>query len=101
MSTDRKAVQAAMKASRSQHSKEQIAGLLVKAADSLFDGRVDLRKMGDILSDAYDDATGLVTHDMYGNALVKETRDQLQSLDHQIGDVARQMENLARELKKK
>ena len=101
MSADRKAVQAAMKAGGSKLTKEQIVERLMKSADQLFNDRVQLRQMTDILADAYGDATGLVTQDMYGNKLVKETKDKAYELDHQIGDLARQMEYLARELKKK
>lgn len=90
----------AEKTARSSLTKEQIIERLFKSADRIYSDRVELRKDSEILQDAYDDATGLVTHDMYGNALVKETKDKLYQLDHMIGDVARQMEFLARELKK-
>jgi hypothetical protein len=91
----------AMKAGGSQLTKEQIVERLMKSADQLFNDRVQLRQMTDILADAYGDATGLVTQGMYMNKLIKETKDKAYELDHQIGDLARQMEYLARELKKK
>jgi hypothetical protein len=88
------------KTARSTLTKEQVAERLFKSANRLFDNRVELRKDSDILQEAYDDATGIVTLDMYGNKDVKETRDMIYSLDHQIGQAARQMEYLARLLKK-
>ena len=89
------------KAAASKLTKEQIAERLMKGADALFNARAEMRKDSDMLQDAYDDATGIATKDMYADPLVKETRDKVYQLDHQIGDVARQMEHLARELKKK
>ena len=80
-------------------TKEQISAQLFASANRLFDGRVELRHDHDILADAYDDATGLVTHDMYANPAVKQTRDMIHKLDGEIGMVAREMEFLARTLK--
>lgn len=90
-----------MKTARSKLTKEQIMERLFKSADRLFSERVGLREDYDVLEDAYDDATGLVTKEMYADPLVKTTRDMIHELDQDIGKVARQMEHLARELKKK
>lgn len=89
------------KTARSKLTEVEIADGLFKAADALFTfrGRV-LREQHDILQDAYDDATGLVTHNMYADPEVKKTRDAMHQLDQTIGEVARQMEWLARDLKK-
>ena len=87
------------KTARSRLTKEQIIESLMKGADRLFSERVSLRDDSGMLQDAYDDATGLVTHDMYANPQVKKTRDMLYELDHMIGNVAREMEFLARNLK--
>lgn len=85
----------------SKLTREQIAERLFKGANELFDGRAALRKDYDMLQDAYDDATGVVTKGMYADPLVKKTKDAIHALDGQIGETARQMESLARELKKK
>ena len=85
----------------SKLTREQIADRLFKGADALFTARGAMRKDSDMLQDALDDATGAVTKDMYNDPLVKETKDAMYKLDHAIGDVARQMEHLARTLKKK
>jgi inosine/xanthosine triphosphate pyrophosphatase family protein len=85
----------------SKLTKEQISERLMKGADALFKARGAMRDDSTMLQDALDDATGVVTKDMYGDPLVKETRDKMDNLDHLIGDCARQMEHLARHLKKK
>lgn len=85
----------------SKLTKEQIADRLMAGANALFDARSEMRRDSDMLQDAYDDATGLVTKEMYADPLVRETRDKMYRLDQQIGDAARQMEHLARELRKR
>jgi len=82
--------------SRSKLTADQIAERCVAAADRLFACRGELRIDLDVLQDAYDDATGLVTQDLYANPDVKETKDAAYLLDSQIGQVARQLEHLAR-----
>lgn len=89
------------KQARSKHTKAEIAERLNKGADRLFSHRSELREDYDILQEAYDDATGLVTKDMYGDEKVKATKDAMHKLDQSIGEVARQMEALARGLKGK
>jgi hypothetical protein len=81
-------------------TKAQLAQRLLEGANALFDARSDMRQDSDMLQNAYDDASGVTHLDVYANPLVKETKDKLYQLDHQIGDAARQMEHLARELKK-
>jgi hypothetical protein len=90
-----------IKTARSAMTAEQIAERLFKSANALFDfrGRT-LREDFDILQEAYDDATGMVTQGMYADPEVKATKDAIHELDNHIGNVARQMEHLARELKK-
>ena len=78
---------------------EKLVDRLFRQADALFDARSEMRRTGDVLQDAYDDATGLGPG-LYGEPLLKETKDKLHDLDHAIGDVARQLEHLAREIKK-
>jgi len=97
----REAVRASMKTARSKYTKEQIIARLFEAAIKLFHARGDLRTEWEILQDAYDDATGMVTKDMYGDSHVKHTKDMMYQLDAQMGKVANEMEYLARELKKK
>jgi predicted RNase H-like nuclease (RuvC/YqgF family) len=88
-----------LKTARSTLTNEQIAERLFAGANHLFDSRVQLRKDNEMLDDAYNDATAMVTQDLYADAQVKEVRDAMYKLDHQIGDVARHMENLARRIK--
>lgn len=75
---------------------------LLKGADQLFDARVEMRREVDMLQDVYDDATafGPKPTRLYADPLVKETRDIMHDLDQAIGEVARQMEHLARQIKK-
>ncbi len=82
----------------SKFTKEQIAKRMFTSADRLFSDRVELRRDHDILQDAYDDPTGLVTLDLYANKDVKETKDAIHKLDWEIGRMARQMEYLGRQL---
>jgi len=69
-------------------------------ADRLFNCRSTMRTDEDILQDAYDDATGAASQ-LYADPLVKQTKDSMYRLDHEIGEVARNMEHLARTLKKR
>ncbi len=86
--------------SRERLNEKQIADRLVKSADRLFTDRVELRADYDVLQGAYDDASGLAAKGMYGNIDVKKTRDEVHELDAKIGQVARDMENLARKIRK-
>jgi hypothetical protein len=97
---DRRWKTAATKEGGAKLTKEQMIERLFEGADRFFASRVQLRADQDMLQDAYDDATGLVVQDMYANPLVKETKDALYALDHAIGNAARRMEHLARDLKK-
>lgn len=76
-----------------------MAERLFKGADELFNARVKMRKDADMLQYAYEDATEFGPA-LYANPLVKETRDMVHDLDQAIGVVARQMEHLARQIKK-
>jgi hypothetical protein len=73
---------------------------LIDGAEELFDARIAMRKKIEMLQDVYDDATALGP-DLYADPLVKKTRDMLEELDHDIGIAARQMEHLARQIKKR
>lgn len=81
------------------HQRREIVERLFKAADALFDARGRMRREVDMLQDAYDDATG-AGPGLYADPIVRETRDVMHELDHEIGHVARQMEHLARLIKK-
>ena len=72
---------------------------LFKEADGLYDARVPFRYLIDTLQDLYGDPTGLNDFPGYNNPAVKKVRDCMQELDRQIGDTARQMENLARQMR--
>jgi hypothetical protein len=85
---------------RARLDEKAIAERLVSSADRLFNGRVELRQDQDILADAYDDASGLGAQNMYADTEVKRVRDEIRGLDTKIGAVARDMEGLARKLKK-
>ena len=83
-----------------------VAARLFKGADELFIARQRMRKEADMLQDVYDDATasaafGVNNDSLYADPLVKETRDMVHDLDQAIGMVARQMEHLARQIKKR
>lgn len=85
---------------RTRLSDAQVAERMFKGADHLFNCRVDMRRDNDILQDAYDDATGAASN-LYADPLVKETKDAIYQLDHEIGRVARQMEHLGRTIRKR
>jgi hypothetical protein len=80
----------------SLHSAQNISERMVTSADRLFNSRIDLRRDHDVLQDAYDDASGVHTQELYGNPDVKQTKDMIYTLDGVIGTTARQMEHLAR-----
>ena len=80
---------------------DRIVERLFASANRIYDERVALRRDHDMLADAYDDATGLVTQDLYGKSEVKKVRDEIHKLDQMIGETARSMEHLARLIKKK
>ena len=82
-------------------SNAEIVEQLFASANRLFDSRVALRRDHDVLQQAYDDASGIYVKDMYADPDVRETRDTIESLEHSIGQVARQMEYLARLLKRR
>ena len=67
------------KTARSRLTNEQIAERLVRSADRLFTERVELRRDYDVLDEAFNDASGL-TSDLYSDAGVKQTRDQIHEL---------------------
>lgn len=87
-------------AARVHATNVQVADRMFSAADALFTCRGALRPDQEMLQDVYDDATGIAS-DLYADPLVKETKDKMYRLDHEIGDVARQMEHLARTIRKK
>ena len=72
---------------------------LFKEADKLYDARVPFRYVIDTLQDLYGDPTGLNDYHGYNNPAVKKVRDCMMDLDHSMGDTARQMEYLARQMR--
>lgn len=78
----------------------EVVDRLFKGAEELLYARVNLRKQWDMLQDVYEDATAFGPA-LYADPLVKETRDVIHKLDGDIGTVVRQMEHLARQIKKR
>jgi hypothetical protein len=73
-----------------------------KVANGLYDARGETRDFQQMLQDAYEDMTGLgpsMTHEWREKNL-KVNRDLLYKLDQQIGEVARGLEGLGRDVKK-
>lgn len=73
---------------------------LVKCADQLYGVRSPMREVWQMLSDLYNDATGISSTGWYYDRKVGEVKDTMHALDRQIGEVAHEMENLAREMTK-
>lgn len=82
-------------AGRAQPSNVLIPNLM-NGADKLFNVRVPLRQVSDMIADLYSDATGTSDFSGYANPEIKKVRDAIYDLDRNIGSVARDMENLAR-----
>lgn len=78
----------------------QPAGVLItnlmNGADKLYDARVPMRRVNDMVADLYADPTGASGFSGYQNPDVGKVRDAVYELDRNMGSVARDMENLAR-----
>ena len=81
------------------YADDKIIERLFRGADALFNARAEMRREHDMLQDIYDDATS-AGPGLYADPLVKQTRDMIHRLDQSIGEVARQMEHLAREIRR-
>lgn len=81
------------------YTDDKIIDRLLSGAEALFNARANMRREHDMLQDVYGDATS-AGPGLYADPFVKQTRDMIHALDREIGDVARQMEHLAREIKR-
>ena len=80
---------------------EKLFAQMKKAVEALLDARVESRRVRDALSEINQDATGVTWTDNYNNDEIRKARDILSELDHNIGMGFREIEFMARQLKKK
>jgi hypothetical protein len=70
-----------------------------ETANSMFDSRVPMRRAGELIHDLYEDSTGIGVTGFTDDPEVLTLQSSIRELDQMIGNVAHELENLARRIK--